>query len=195
MQFTVASLLALAAGASALPSVARQEGKIAPNTPFKLVAIRSGSDIQYSSFSAALGGILLSVPAQNASCNDASRANDGATFTIDEQGAGWLYSDSNPRQQLWVDRSGMGQGIWGFTTGAQNAPRNSERTGWALDDANDLTFDGASFIACPNAIDGAWRVWVNAGHDQPGGSSGCLGIKARASAVAEPNSCLYTQAP
>ena len=88
---------------------------------------------------------------------------------------------------------GTGQGKLGYTTGAQPGPRNGERETFAVDDNDNLTFNGAGFIACPNAIDGAWSVWVNAGVANPGGNKDCLGFTARAVENEDPNSCVYTQ--
>lgn len=86
----------------------------------------------------------------------------------------------------------IGQGKLGFTTGAQPAPRNAERDTFELDASDDLTFNGAGFLACPNAIDGAYSVWVSSGVNNPGGNEDCVGISARAVEVKEPNSCVYT---
>ena len=86
-----------------------------------------------------------------------------------------------------------GQGKLGFTTGAQPTPRNAERDGFELDAFDDLTFNGAGFLACPNSIDGAYSVWVSAGVNNPAGNSDCVGISARAMEVDEPNSCRYTE--
>jgi len=87
----------------------------------------------------------------------------------------------------------IGQGKLGYTTGSQPGPRNGERVNFQLDDANDLDFDGAGFIACPNSIDGAWSVWVSAGVSNPGWNEDCLGISVRAIETDAPNSCVYTQ--
>ncbi|KAF3353832.1 hypothetical protein VdG1_04561 [Verticillium dahliae VDG1] len=115
-----------------------------------------------------------------------------ATFYLNDDGGLYLYSTSATPQQLYADRSGMGQGNLGYTTGAQPPPRNGERTGWVLDEVGDLTLNGAGFIACPNSIDGAWSLWVSAGVNQPGGNEGCLSISARATEVKNPDSCVYT---
>ncbi|KAI0098017.1 hypothetical protein GGR51DRAFT_539020 [Nemania sp. FL0031] len=169
---------------------------VVPGDKFGLLALRSASPIHFAEFSAALSSIFLNLPAQNATCDNGSTPTtaDSATFTLSEDGALYLYAASATPQQLYVDRSGMGQGKLGYTTGAQPAPRNGERTAFAIDEYGDLSFNGAGFIACPNSIDGAWSVWVDAGVANPAGNSGCLGLSARTVKIADtPNSCLYTQ--
>ncbi|KAI3317168.1 hypothetical protein HD806DRAFT_515644 [Xylariaceae sp. AK1471] len=168
---------------------------IAPGDKFGLIALRSASPIHFASFDAALSSIFLNLPSQNATCNDGAKPTtpDYATFTLSEEGGLYLYGDSTTPQQLYADRSGMGQGRFGYTTGDQHGPRNGERTTFAIDENSELALNGAGFIACPNSIDGAWSVWVDAGVANPGGNSGCLGLAARAFKVADaPNSCLYT---
>ncbi|KAF3054863.1 hypothetical protein GL218_07730 [Daldinia childiae] len=179
----------LAGASTALPQAA-SGAALAPDATFSLMALRSASEVHFAGFEAAKGSLFLKLPSQNASC-DAGPA-DYATFYLKDGGL-YLYAASATPQQLYADRSGMGQGKLGYTTGAQPAPRNGERTTFALDESNDLTLNGAGFLACPNSIDGAWSVWVSAGVDQPAGNEGCLGFSARAVEVSNPNGCLYTE--
>ncbi|KAI1270865.1 hypothetical protein F5Y07DRAFT_384914 [Xylaria sp. FL0933] len=165
---------------------------VGPNEPFGLMALRSASPIHFARFGAALSSIFLNLPSQNATCADPAAA-DYATFTLSEDGGLYLFSTSGPRQQLFVDRSGMGQGKLGYTTGDQPGPHYGERTTFAVDETNHLSFNGAGFIACPNSIDGAWSVWVDSGFPNPGGNSDCLGLSALAVKITDsPNSCSYT---
>ncbi|KAI1121216.1 hypothetical protein F5Y10DRAFT_105599 [Nemania abortiva] len=169
---------------------------VVPGDKFGILALRSASPIHFAQFSAALSSIFLNLPSQNATCDDGTNPTtaDSATFTLSEDGGLYLYAASATPQQLFVDRSGMGQGKLGYTTGAQPAPRNGERTAFSIDEYGDLSFNGAGFIACPNSIDGAWSVWVDAGVANPAGNSGCLGLSARTVKIAgTADSCLYTQ--
>jgi len=86
----------------------------------------------------------------------------------------------------------LGQGKIGYTTGAQPAPRNSERLGWSIVEGS-LVFDGSGLIACPNSIDGAWSIWASAGIANPAGNSECVSIGARVIEDAEPVGCRYTE--
>ncbi|KAL5318847.1 hypothetical protein ACEPPN_013914 [Leptodophora sp. 'Broadleaf-Isolate-01'] len=158
---------------------------------FSLLAIRSGSAIQYATFSAAKSSLFANLPAQNASC-DAEGVNT-ATFTLNN-GTLNLYAASATPQTFYVDRSGMGQGKLGYTTGAQPAPRNAERTGWEIRDGY-LYFNEAGLIACPNSIDGAWSVWVSAGIENPAGNSNCTAFAPKVVEIVEGSQvgCLYTQ--
>jgi hypothetical protein len=177
-------------------STAPSSTAIAPGDKFGIMALRSASPIHFAQVDAALGSIFLNLPSQNATCDDGTKPTTAeyATFTLSDGGGLYLYAASATPQQLYVDRSGMGQGKLGYTTGAQPGPRNSERTGFTLDQYDDLSFNGAGFLACPNSIDGAWSVWVDTNVSNPGGNSGCLGFNARAVKIAgTPNSCLYTQ--
>ncbi|KAM5354451.1 hypothetical protein ACJ41O_001100 [Fusarium nematophilum] len=162
------------------------------STQFEALALRSASPIHFEGIQAAKSFISLNLAKQGASCD--RKSDNQATFNLvgDEL---FLYRKSATPQQLWVDRSGMGQGVLGYTTGAQPAPRNAERKGWKIDKNGDLTFNGAGFIACPNSskAGGSWSVWVSAGVKQPGGNKGCLGFTARTVKTTKPNSCLYTQ--
>ncbi|KAI0456701.1 hypothetical protein F5B21DRAFT_466479 [Xylaria acuta] len=166
---------------------------IAPGDAFGIMALRSASPIHFAQVDAALNSIFLNLPSQNATCDGGAIANS-ATFSLSEDGGLYLYRRSGTPQQLFVDRSGMGQGKLGYTTGAQPGPRNGERTKFTIDEYGDISFNGAGFLACPNSIDGAWSVWVDAGFSNPGGNSDCLGFAARAvKAAGTPNSCEYTQ--
>jgi len=153
------------------------------------MAIRSGSEIQYAGFQAAKSSIFVELPDQGAGCD---RGFDGpAVFTLTSAGELYLYTD-NPPQQLFADRSGMGQGKLGYVTGAEPLGRNWETTGFQIDSNDHLTLNGAGFIACPNSIDGAWSIWVNAGVANPAGNSDCVGIAARVIKTEEPAKCMYT---
>ncbi|WYZ38512.1 hypothetical protein EsH8_III_000426 [Colletotrichum jinshuiense] len=202
MQFSktlaaVTSFVAAVSGA-AVPNVYGRQANgttngtapgLADGATFQLMALRSASPVHFSRFQAAKSSIFLQLPSQNATCD--AEDTGAATFYLKDGGL-YLYAASATPQQLYADRSGMGQGKLGYTTGAQPAPRNGERTGFTLDQYGDLTLDGASFLACPNSIEGSWAVWVSAGVANPAGNTGCLGVAVRAVEVAEPNSCSYT---
>lgn len=169
---------------------------IRPNEPFYIMSLRSASPIHFAQFQAALNSIFLYLPSQNATCDDGEKPTDPnyATFALSEDGGLYLYAQSATPQQLFVDRSGMGQGKLGYTTGAEPGPRNGERTAFSVDEYDDLSFNGAGFIACPNSIEGSWSVWVDAGFANPGGNSDCLGLAARAVKIEQNvNSCSYSQ--
>lgn len=192
---TIASLAASAAAAPAL-QIRQTNSTIADNTPFALLAIRSGSELQYASFSATQGSLVLNLGTQDAVCaTDAT----SATFYL-SNGALYLYTPANITQELYTDRSGMGQGVLQYSTtpGGYLPGRNSETSGWVLDNVNDITFDKDSLIACPasvNSTSGPYSVWVNTGVTSPGGNVNCLGIAARAVPVSAPNACTYSYRP
>lgn len=192
MKFTSAAVAASAAAlVSASPcGVAPNSTTINAGDVFRIMTIRSGSDIQYGSVQAATSGFLVNTPKQNASC---SEDVNYASFLLTEAGELFLKTE-NPPQQAYVDRSGMAQGIFQYTTGAQGAPESAERTGFALDENSNLIFKAQTdygFQACPNAPQGGYSVWLT-GTTNPGGNSDCVGFVARAIKEDTPVSCMYT---
>lgn len=192
------TLIAAAAAAPALQTRQSNSSSIPDNTPFGLLSLRSGSAVHLTPFSARKGGLALGVPAgeQGATCETETNT---ANFYLSE-GALYLYTPSNVTQELYVDRSGMGQGVLQYSTtpGGYGAVRNAETEGWAIDSTGDLTFDGAGLLACPgtaNSTEGPWSLWVGTGVTNPGGNVGCLGISTRAIEAAAPNACTYTFTP
>ncbi|KAL4922116.1 hypothetical protein BDW62DRAFT_172960 [Aspergillus aurantiobrunneus] len=179
MKFTSASVAAsLALTATAQPTT--------PET-FGLIAIHSGSGVQNSGFNAALGSLFAGLPSQNATCDG---PDDGfATFYIQDQS---LFLHGPNQQQIYVDRSGMGQGKVGYTSGDLSPPRNGELTGWAINKDNHLQFDGKDLLACPGSIGGAYSIWAPAGIDNPAGNKNCVGVAARVEKTQNPQSCTYS---
>ncbi|RYP71126.1 hypothetical protein DL771_005060 [Monosporascus sp. 5C6A] len=188
MQFKALSAAALLSLSSAL-YVPRASEVPAESKFFTLMALRSASPVHFASVSAARSNLFLNLPQQNATCDGEDPGY--ATFAL-QDGSLYLYRRSATPQQIYADRSGMGQGNVGYITGAQSPPRNAELDGWVVDESGNLSLDGAGFIACPDIIEGSWSLWIDAGVAQPGGSSGCLGISARAVESTKPISCQYT---
>ncbi|KAF9771798.1 hypothetical protein IL306_010544 [Fusarium sp. DS 682] len=162
-------------------------------TIFQGLALRSASPIHFNYLQAAEDHISLKLKKQGASCDRGVKTNE-ATFLLSGDEL-YLYKTDNPPQQLYVDRSGMGQGLLGYTTGVQGIPRNGERKGFKINKDGILQFDGSDFIACPNGKDlekTSWSVWINAGVANPGWSENCLGFSVKAAKVDKPVGCQYT---
>ncbi|KAK8079167.1 hypothetical protein PG994_002974 [Apiospora phragmitis] len=156
---------------------------------FGVLSIASGTPLQYAGWSASAQGIWNLGPAQDAGCDKGAK-EEFATFHLTDKSELFLFNNGqNPPQQLWVDRSGMGQGIMGYTTGVQPTVRNAERTGFSIEDGH-LKFDGGDFQACPGYEDGAYKIWL-AGITNPGGNANCTAIAARVQTLSEPVGCLY----
>lgn len=187
MNSNILSIIAFLGVASAAPQM-KARSTIAVGEQFGLTAIRSGTDVHLSSFQAADGRIFAGLTTQNASCDTPTNT---ATFWLNDEGSLYLNTDA-PYQQLWVDASGMGQGIFGYTTGAQPPPRNGGRGNFTLDDSDNLTYNGNSFIACPYKE--GYAIWVNAGVDNPAGHENCTSIAVLATKADTPISCSYTSA-
>ncbi|KAH7240965.1 uncharacterized protein BKA55DRAFT_576138 [Fusarium redolens] len=179
--------------AAGLVSAAPKASSTPKTTYFQGLALRSASPVHFNYLQASKESFELKLKKQGASCDRGVKTNE-ATFQLygDEL---WLYSTGNPRQQAYVDLSGMGQGKLGYTTGAQPMPRNGQRKGWKIDKNGILTFDGASFVACPNGDNlekTSWSVWVYNSIDNPGGNKNCVPFSVKAAKVEKPVGCLYT---
>ncbi|KAL6837282.1 hypothetical protein V8C43DRAFT_308318 [Trichoderma afarasin] len=157
---------------------------------FDVMALHSASPIHFAQMSAAKSGLYLNFPLQNATCKGESSGH--ATFYIANEEL-VLYSCEQEKQKVFVDRSGMGQGIVGFLTGSQSLPRYGELKGWRVDKDKNLFFKDAGLIACPVSLDGSWRIWLGLGFQTPGGNTGCLGMSARTLDNNKPVSCRYRQ--
>ncbi|KAG9257208.1 uncharacterized protein F5Z01DRAFT_647966 [Emericellopsis atlantica] len=195
MKFTALTTLFAAGLTSAAPAPTPSATPSTNVKAFNLMTLRSASPIHFGQVSASKSNIFVNLPedAQDATCD--AKVTNGATFSL-RDGALFLYNeDTDEEQQVWVDRSGMGQGNVGYISGGQNPPRNAELTGWTSTvngDFSYLNFNGAGLIACPAVPEGSWSVWVNAGVTNPGGSEGCLGFNAMVQPTEEPVSCTYS---
>jgi hypothetical protein len=212
MKFTTSAaaasmaMLASAAPACAAPVAAAAAADRSPfgpkptgNDVFRLKTVRSGSAIQYADVQAKNGGFVIGSPSQNSSCAVGGTQTilpdvNYASFSIDTSDGGlYLYTD-NPPHQAFVDRSGMGQGVIGYTTGVQPIGKNQQRGPWKITDENNLMWgpDGdVGFQACPDALGGGYSLWL-AGAVNPGGNKDCVGVNVKAIKEDQPIKCLYT---
>jgi hypothetical protein len=192
MKFTTAATAAVAATLATASPCTKRSAPIADGDVFSLMAIRSASPLQYLPLQAFNNGLMMGASAQNASCGPPDP--NYAQFQLNN-GTLYLYTD-NPPQQFYVDRSGMGQGVIQYTTGAQQPVKNGERQGFTVTEAGDLVFRDQSkqdigFQACPlKSVEGEWQVWLSS-VSNPAGYEGCLGFGAKAVKVDEPLKCWY----
>ncbi|KAK4233306.1 hypothetical protein C8A03DRAFT_19599 [Achaetomium macrosporum] len=187
MQLNAILLSLFAAAASAAPTGSSCP---APERKFGIMALRSASPIHFAPASASQGKLGFNFPASkiDAQCTDGKTRTD-AIFTI-KDGELYLYGKDQV-QQIYVDRSGMGQGVLGyFNKGVENPPRNGELKGWAVDSEDNLTFSGTTLQACPGA-DNAWHIWLS-GVSKPAGAEGCLGFTARVVTKSDAVQCTYS---
>ena len=189
--FAFASLLAAASALPAAPQVRGLNNTNPDISHFQIMSLRSGSPVHFGRINAAHNSLFLNLPEQDASCYGGGN-NEPAYFQHNKaEKTLWLYATANPRQQVYVDRSGMGQGKIGYVTGAEPTPRDGEREGWVVDEFGNLSFDGTGLLACPNSIDGAWSIWL-AGVEEPAGNKDCLGFSARTVSTEDPLDCYYS---
>ena len=193
MKFSTVATAAVAATMAAASPCSKRDDKIADGDVFSVMALRSASKIHFAELQAANSGLLLGAAAQNASCGPTNP--NYAQFQLNN-GSLYLYT-ANPPQQYYVDRSGMGQGVIQYTTGAQQPGRNSERQGFTINDDGNLVFrdqtaQDIGFQACPGALGGGYEVWLDSVIN-PAGYKDCLGFSARAVKLTDPVKCSYTQ--
>ena len=187
MKFTTAAIAAASAAVvAATPAGVANEAPLKSGEVFQIMSLRSASPVHFGKVSASNNGFQIGNANPGASCGPEPK--DFAQFVVTEDSELYLYT-ANPPQQAFIDRSGMGQGIFQYTTGVQGAPRNSERKGFAFDENNYLTFDGQGFQACPN---GAAYTVLLGGIDEPAGYKNCTPFTAQALKVQEPVKCSYT---
>ncbi|KAJ1322864.1 hypothetical protein MN608_11713 [Microdochium nivale] len=194
--FTAATLLTAVSAGCVRPSATSSAAPSVPTTipaggKFSIMSLRSASPIHFAQTSAQQSRLILSAPSNDAVC---AGDNFGAAVFYIKDGGLFLYTaDGAPTQRMWVDASGMGQGIMGYSTGDESISARGSITGFALDESDNLTFNGNGFLACPGAVSGGWGIWAASGNNQPAGIQGCLGFSARAVAQAEPFTCEYSK--
>ncbi|XP_014550715.1 hypothetical protein COCVIDRAFT_114806 [Bipolaris victoriae FI3] len=208
MKFTTAAAVAsMAAISSALPQASTPFPRPEAGDVFRLMSLRTGTEIQYGNVQAKDGNLVINSPDQNnktcAINGDRENVTSGinyASFTLDQDdGSVYIYT-FNPPLQLYVDRSGMGQGNVRYSTGVQPIGKNQERGPFKINDEGDLVFAAGGltgdvgFQACPGAVGGGWKIWLS-GVDKPAGSEGCTPFTMKALKETETKKCLYSSAP
>ena len=195
MKFTTAAIAATAASmVSAAPQASTQYPKINDGDVFTLMSLRTGTPIQFGTVQAAHSGIYINAPEQGASCG--GKAQNFASFKL-SNGTLSLHA-SKPSQDIFVDRSDMGQGLVGYTTGAQAAPKSAQRQGWTINKDSQLVFiDAASgaesgLQACPVTNGGGYAVWLS-GVPNPAGAKDCIPFSALALKSDDAALCQYSQ--
>lgn len=198
MQLTTAVISLFAAAAAAAPTT---DGAscAAPPRRFGIMSLRSASPIHFGQISASETKMALGLPESelNAQCTDGVARRD-ATFYI-KDGELFLYTPKDTVQKFFTDRSGMGQGVLQYVTYAKGETwtpgARFETKGWAVDENDNLTFNGNSLQACPwdpTAANTKWYIWLS-GVTKPAGQEGCLGFVARTITIDQPVQCTYSQ--
>ncbi|KAL6870183.1 hypothetical protein ACO1O0_001521 [Amphichorda felina] len=196
MKFTALASLMAATCVSAVPTP-DGAAKIECTDPevFNLMSLRSASPIHFGSFSAALGSIFLNMPADQQGATCEGDGHGVAYFYIQDTGL-YLYDGRTTKpQQIYVDRSGMGQGKVGYLSDDEQPPRYGELEGWGTVKRGDfdyLNFQGSELIACPGSLHNSWSVWLNVNITNPGGNDGCLGMSSMVQLNEKPVSCQYS---
>ena len=205
MKFTVAAAAAsMAAISSALPQASSPFPRPEAGDVFRLMSLRTGTEIQYGNVQASQGSLVINSPAENnktcAINGDRENVTDGinyASFSINEETGSVDIYTFNPPLQLYVDRSGMGQGNLRYTTGVQPIGKNQERGPFKINDDGDLVFAAGGltgdvgFQACPGAVGGGWKIWLS-GVEKPADSEGCTPFTMKALKEDPIMKCIYS---
>lgn len=106
---TLVALFAAAASASPVQRrTCADDGKKTNFGPFGIMALRSASPIHFAQAGAAQNSLFLHLPEQNATCTGDGPDPTGAIFSLVD-GNLYLYAEPELNQQIFVDRSGMGE--------------------------------------------------------------------------------------
>ncbi|EAT80630.1 hypothetical protein HBI56_203680 [Parastagonospora nodorum] len=208
MKFTTAAAAAsMAALSSALPQASSPFPRPEAGDVFRLMSLRSATPIHYGAVQAREGSLVINSPDENnKTCivnGDRDNVTNGinyASFTLDQETGSVNIYTFNPPLELYVDRSGMGNGNVRYTTGVEPIGKNQERGPFKINDDGNLVFAAGGlsgdigFQACPGAVGGGWKIWLS-GVDKPAGSEGCTPFTMKALKETEPKKCLYSSAP
>ncbi|KAH4119326.1 hypothetical protein HBH47_126570 [Parastagonospora nodorum] len=204
---TAAAAASMAALSSALPQASSPFPRPEAGDIFRLMSLRSATPIHYGAVQAREGSLVINSPDQNnKTCivnGDRDNTTSGinyASFSLDQETGSVNIYTFNPPLQLYVDRSGMGNGNVRYTTGVEPIGKNQERGPFKINDDGNLVFAAGGlsgdigFQACPGAVGGGWKIWLS-GVDKPAGSEGCTPFTMKALKETEPKKCLYSSAP
>ncbi|EME47020.1 hypothetical protein DOTSEDRAFT_69113 [Dothistroma septosporum NZE10] len=188
---TVLSLVAFAALASAAPA----QGNVvyeAPSygDPFGVEA--NGGPIAYKQLTASQGRVYIGGRQdQPTHCSSPQTTHDFATFAWDSSKRVYMYSNSDPVQEVWADARDYG--LVGYSTGNQAKPAGNSLSPFEIDAITRvLTFNGVGAKACP-AGEGAdeWGLWFS-DSDRPGNLDGCFAVELKAYKAEGRDRCTYS---
>jgi hypothetical protein len=121
-----------------------------------------------------------------------ARLPNYAQFTLDESNVDLYLYTPNPPEQAVVDRSGMGQGHFGWTTGVAPIGTKQKRGPFVIEEEGSVVFNvtngAVGFQACPGADGGGYSVRL-AGATDPGGNKDCIHFAAKAMKEEKPITC------
>ncbi|KAL1794557.1 hypothetical protein ACET3X_006373 [Alternaria dauci] len=207
MKYTTAAIAAatVALGSATTCAVPPSTGPVVPGDIFKIIALPETTPnfLDCKPIQAVRRNLLIGTADQGANCTAGAEQNY-ASFVVNGQGLVFLYTGAPPEstfdfQQLYVDRSGMGQGNIQYTTGPnQTIGRNQQYGPFKLTEQSELVFNSnnmpVGFQACP-LFDGdnskGWKVWI-ADVAEPAHSKGCVKFTALAVKEEAPLACEYS---
>ncbi|KAF5658274.1 cell wall protein [Fusarium heterosporum] len=170
MHFSTVFSAILAAGIASAASE-----KIVEVTEYNAVALHGNKETNNAALQASNGRFALKLRNQHASCDRGLIENE-VKFNINKDGELSLYTWGRNPQVAYIDRSGMGQGIFAYATYGDkdfNTPRTLRQR------------------AGNKKAGGSYTLWADCGKN-PGGNKNCQAITIRAIKDKKPVACVYS---
>ncbi|KAK0609797.1 hypothetical protein DIS24_g12250 [Lasiodiplodia hormozganensis] len=132
--------------------------------------------------------------AANSTCGDVAPA-----VTVTSTGHLGFYADGHQNQQYsYVDVSGGGKGLFGFTLPNEAAEQWDRVDVFTLagSEENNIKLiydkDGSNWLACPTDVASQYTIYPEKAYDRHAPTSDCISFEARAEKVETPKSvCVY----
>ncbi|KAK4632124.1 hypothetical protein CLAFUW4_02476 [Fulvia fulva] len=196
---TVLSLAALTALASAAPAAMEPVNVVyeAPSfgDAFGIGASGGAVSALHNQVSASQGRVYIGGKQdQPTNCSSAQTVHDFATFAWYSDKQLYLYTNSNPVQQVWSD-AGY-DGLVGYSTDKESKPPGESLAKFEIDATSRLvTFNGVGPKACPGGETAdQYGIWFS-DSDRPGNLDGCFAVELKAYKTPARDSCTYSHLP
>ncbi|KAF2213526.1 hypothetical protein CERZMDRAFT_96359 [Cercospora zeae-maydis SCOH1-5] len=189
MQFPTLALLGLAGSVLAAPAPQQAASDIPSfNQPFAIEA--QGPGLTNARLRAVNGRLMIG-GAQKAECASTHVINTASFVTYSDKRL-YMYTDSTPVQNVWVDASGMGQGITGYST-PDRVPAKGSLDPFVISPEGDLTFlDSKVAKACPGLEPGQWSIWFTTS-EKPANQDGCITVTLKTIRTPHAVPCQYAE--
>ncbi|CAK1366952.1 hypothetical protein CB0940_10304 [Cercospora beticola] len=187
MQFPTLALLGLAGSALAAPAPQQDDQIPTFGQPFGIEA--EGEGLSYAQIRAVNGRLMIGGE-QTATC-EGGQSQDFATFALYSDKRLYMYTNSNPVQNVWVDASGMGQGITGYSSPDRLGNRFSIEP-FYISQEGALTFDNTPAKACPALEKDQYTIWFS-NAEKPAYQEGCIEVQLKTYYAPARIACNYTE--
>ena len=193
----ILSLAALTALASAVPMEPVKVVYEAPSfgDAFGIEASGGAVSALHNQLTASQGRVYIGgTQDQPTNCSSAQTVHDFATFAWYSDKQLYLYTNSNPVQQVW-SYAGY-DGLVGYSTDKQAKPEGQSLSPFEIDATTRIvTFNGVGPKACPEGETAdQYGIWFS-DSDRPGNLDGCFAVELKAYKTPYRDSCTYSHLP